>query len=133
MPSRTSLAAARNFIASSLSAAGRSPTRTLVDSFLAVAVKFEIDYGMTGYERALLYLFAIETGLRAGAIRSLTVSSVNWEHGSVFLPDEDSKNGEEVVVPLMAGMPDHLRTFTKNRLSMVKLFGGTCKVLTDKT
>ena len=81
----------------------------------------------------LLYLFAIETGLRADAIRSLTVSSTNFDQGSVFPPDEDSKNGEEVVVPLTPHTIEKLRAFTANRLPLIKLFGGTYKALTDKT
>lgn len=104
-----------------------------VKRLLAATIEAPDDYGMTGHERALLYLFAIETGLRADAIRSLTVSSIDWEHGSVFLPDHESKNGEEVVVPLTDDMLRHLRTFSKNRLPMVKLFGGTYQALTDKT
>ena len=104
-----------------------------VERLLEATAKAPADYGMTGYERALLYLFAIETGLRADAIRSLTVSSINFEMGSVVLLDEDSKNGEEVVVPLTSEMIEYLRAFTASRLPWVKLFGGTYKLLTDKT
>ena len=36
-------------------------------------------YGLTGYQRYILYLLACETGLRRGELRSLTVASVDLE------------------------------------------------------
>ena len=40
-------------------------------------------YGMEGYERATLYRFAVETGLRSGEIRSLRASSFDFESNTV--------------------------------------------------
>ena len=104
-----------------------------VERLLKATVKAPMSYGMSGYERALLYQFAIETGLRAGAIRSLTVSSINSDMGSVVLKDSNSKNRVQVVVPLRPSMVEELQAFTANRLPWVKLFGGSYNALTDKT
>ena len=52
-------------------------------------------YGMTGPERALLYALALQTGLRAGELRSLTRASLmlNTERPHVLLGAKHTKNG----------------------------------------
>ncbi|MHC4334748.1 MAG: hypothetical protein ACYSUV_13520 [Planctomycetota bacterium] len=48
---------------------------------------------MTGHERAVLYLTAIETGLRVKELQSLTVSSFNFDDCIVTAEPESCKNG----------------------------------------
>jgi len=50
---------------------------------------------MTGPERALLYALALQTGLRAGELRSLTRASLmlNTERPHVLLGAKHTKNG----------------------------------------
>ncbi|MHC4154613.1 MAG: tyrosine-type recombinase/integrase [Planctomycetota bacterium] len=50
---------------------------------LAATEKAPTRFGMTGHERALLYLLALETGLRVKELRSLTVSSFNCDDALV--------------------------------------------------
>ncbi|MEN6384932.1 MAG: site-specific integrase, partial [Phycisphaerales bacterium] len=57
-------------------------------------------YGMTGYERAVLYRLAIETGLRAGELRSLTTSSFDFENLGVTVKAEYAKNRQQCTLPL---------------------------------
>ncbi|MBE3145067.1 MAG: tyrosine-type recombinase/integrase, partial [Planctomycetes bacterium] len=49
-------------------------------------------FGMTGYERALLYQLAVETGLRAAELRSLTVSSFDFDNCEVTIEAAYAKN-----------------------------------------
>lgn len=49
-------------------------------------------YGLTGVERAVLYLTAIETGYRLGELRALTVGSFDLDRASVNLGAEQTKN-----------------------------------------
>ena len=50
-------------------------------------------YNMTGYERALVYRLALESGLRAGEIKSLMVLSFDFEskHKTVHVESSDTK------------------------------------------
>jgi integrase len=54
-------------------------------------------YGMEGPDRALLYRFAIETGLRAGELRSLTRASLRLDEnpGCVIVKSRSTKNRKE--------------------------------------
>ena len=75
-------------------------------------------HGMEGPERAVLYRLAIETGLRAGELRSLTRSSFNLSSSepAVTVAAAYSKHRREDVVPLRpemaAVMQTHLRAKT---------------------
>ena len=53
---------------------------------LAVTVKADDRQGLTGGERALLYRFAFETGLRPGQIRKLTVADNLRVHPTTIMP-----------------------------------------------
>ena len=59
-------------------------------------------FGMTGSERALVYRLALETGLRANEIRSLTTMSFGLDDGAptVTLQAGYSKRRREDVLPL---------------------------------
>ena len=53
--------------------------RRLLEATQAASERF----GMTGYERAMLYRLAVESGLRASELRSLTVSSFDFDARTV--------------------------------------------------
>ncbi|MFC1635847.1 tyrosine-type recombinase/integrase [Planctomycetota bacterium] len=90
-------------------------------------------FGMTGYERYLLYRFAAETGLRANEIRTLTVGSFDLDRLIVTVRAGYSKRRREDVQSLRADTATLLREFFKGKLPSMKAFGGTYKRLTDKT
>lgn len=90
-------------------------------------------FGMTGYERYLLYKLATETGLRANEIRTLTVGSFDFANLTVIVKSAYSKHRREDVVPLRPDTAALLREFFKGKLPGVKAFGGTYKALESKT
>ena len=90
-------------------------------------------FGMTGYERALLYRLAVETGLRANELRSLVVASFDFERCTVTVESQDTKNRKEAVLPLRTDTAAELKQFLAGKLPNVKAFGGTYKRLADKT
>jgi integrase len=90
-------------------------------------------YGMSGYERYLLYKLAIESGLRRKELQSLTVSSFDFEAYTVTVIDAYSKNRRQSVLPLRKGTAIELQRFFVGRLPGAKAFGGRYKRLTDKT
>ena len=69
---------------------------------LDATVKGSEHYDMTGEARSLLYRLAVETGLRAGELRSLTPSSFRLEdrEPSVTIAAAYAKNRREDVLPL---------------------------------
>ena len=52
-------------------------------------------FGMTGYERYLLYRLAAETGLRANELRSLKVCSFDFDKLTVSAAGAYTKNKRE--------------------------------------
>ena len=90
-------------------------------------------FGMTGYERSLLYRFAAETGLRANEIRNLQVADFDFDGLTVTIKAGYSKRRREDVLPLRANTSELLRAFFKGKMPSVKAFGGTLKQLTKRT
>ncbi len=95
-------------------------------------------YGMDGAERALLYRFALTTGLRANEIRTLRVEHVDLDdpEGPVlYVEAAYSKHRERDVLPVHRELVEPLRRFIQQRgkLPTAKLFGGRYQSLTDKT
>jgi site-specific recombinase XerD len=86
-------------------------------------------YGMTGMERAMLYRLAVETGLRANELRSLTTASFDFERRTVTVESQHTKNHKEAVLPLRADTAAELKQFLAGKLPNVKAFGGTYKRL----
>jgi len=68
---------------------------------------------MTGKERAMLYVLAVSTGLRAGELAFLTWQSFNLSGSepSVTVLAAYSKHRRDDVVPLRSDMAQHLRTW----------------------
>ncbi|MHC4582625.1 MAG: tyrosine-type recombinase/integrase [Planctomycetota bacterium] len=103
--------------------------RRLLKATLAAPKRF----GMEGYERALLYRVAAETGLRAKELRSLKVSSFDFKACTVRVRCSYTKNRNKAEVSLRPDTAADLQSFFAGRLPDVKAFGGTHKRLTTTT
>ncbi|MHC4638502.1 MAG: tyrosine-type recombinase/integrase [Planctomycetota bacterium] len=70
-------------------------------------------YNTTGYERSLVYRLALEAGLRAGEIRSLTVLSFDFEsqHPTVHVEPSDTKGKRPADLILMSETTKELKEF----------------------
>ncbi len=103
--------------------------RRLLEATAAAPERF----GMSGYERCLLYRFAAETGLRANEIRSLKVGDFDFDNLTVTVKAGYSKRRREDVQPLRPDAATVLREFFRGKMPNVKAFGGTRKQLTKRT
>ncbi len=90
-------------------------------------------FGMTGYERYLLYRCTAETGLRANEIRSLKISSFDFDNRFVHVSGGCTKNKREATQPLRLDSAKELKRFFSGKMPNAKAFGGTCKELTRRT
>ncbi|UCG48757.1 MAG: site-specific integrase [Phycisphaerales bacterium] len=81
----------------------------------------------TGRQRAVLYRFAAETGLRAKELRSLTVSSFDFEKHTVTVRADDAKNSIESILPLRADTAELMRTFLADKLPGTRALAMPCK------
>jgi len=79
-------------------------------------------FGLTGYERALLYRLAVETGLRASELRSLTVSSFDFAARTVTVTAANAKNKREGTLPLRADTAAELQGFFAGKLPTAQAF-----------
>ena len=89
-------------------------------------------FGLTGYERSLVYILACETGLRRGELRSLKPVSFDFKNNAVFVKGADCKNGEETLQYFTAEMGQLLREYIRGKMPNVKLFnlpGHTAKMI----
>ena len=96
---------------------------------LETTVKGPRRFGMDGYERYLLYRFAIESGFRANSIRSFTVASFDFEKSQVILRAAYNKGRHDVCMPLGQELAILLKDFFKSKLPNAKAFGGSYKHL----
>jgi integrase len=78
--------------------------------------------GMAGIDRYWLYRLALETGLRADELRSLTVSSFDLEARTVTVKAGYSKRRREDVLPIGVGLCDELRGFLGGKMPSVNVF-----------
>jgi len=104
-----------------------------VRRLLAATAKGPERYGMEGCERVLLYRVTVETGLRRKELRSLKVSSFDFDHNTVTVVAGYSKRRREDVLPLRSETAADLKAFFAGKLPTAKAFGGRYKQLTDKT
>jgi integrase len=65
-------------------------------------------FGMTGHQRALLYRLAAESGLRASELRSLAVSSFDFDRCTVKVQASYSKHRRQDELPLRPDMAAEL-------------------------
>jgi len=73
--------------------------------------------GLSGPDRAMLYIIAINTGLRASELASLTPESfeLEGEHPIVRCHGGYTKNGAEAVLPLRRDIAEMLREWLVNK------------------
>ncbi len=91
---------------------------------LEAAAAAPVRFGMTGTERACLYRLAVETGLRAGELRSLTAGSFHLDGDSptVTIAAAYAKNRREDTLPLRKVTADALRPFITSKMPAVEVF-----------
>lgn len=89
---------------------------------LDATAKAPCRYGMSGQERAVLYLLAAETGLRYGELKSLTVSSFDLDDSAVIVKKPNSKNRKGAEQYLKQERIEPLREFLRSKLPQVKVF-----------
>ena len=77
---------------------------------------------MSGYERALLYRLAVETGLRVSELKSLKVESFNFEGNTVTVEAAYTKNRDEAVLPLKQDTAVMLKDFLGFKLPNRQVF-----------
>jgi integrase len=104
-----------------------------VQRLLAATYKGPVRFGMAGPERALLYRFTVETGLRRNELRSLRVSSFDFAANTVTVEAAYSKHRQVDVLPVRPETAAELQAFFAGKLPEAKAFGGSHKRLTDKT
>ncbi len=79
-------------------------------------------FGMTGYERYLLYRVAVETGLRAKELRSLRVSSIDLKNHTVEVSGGVTKNRHEATLPLRPDTVAELKQLISGKMPQVQMF-----------
>ncbi|NQV31801.1 MAG: tyrosine-type recombinase/integrase, partial [Phycisphaeraceae bacterium] len=82
----------------------------------------DVHHGMTGYERAILYRLATETGLRALEIRSLKVSNIDLKGKTIMVFDSDTKNRQGALLPLRQDMCEYLSPLLQNKHPEAQVF-----------
>jgi len=100
----------------------RAATAEEMRRLITVAAQGPKRFGMTGPERALLYRFMAETGLRVNEVRSLTAGDFDLARLSVRVPAGYSKHRREDVVPLRPALAEALRGLLAAKLPTVRAF-----------
>ena len=84
-----------------------------------------VRYGLTGPQRHILYLMAVETGLRRGELRSLTVASIDLKGLRIFVKggvDGATKNKDDAVQYVTPETGELLREYIRGKMPNVPLF-----------
>jgi len=84
-------------------------------------------FGMSGYERALFYKLAVETGLRKNELRTLKVSAFDFDNYTVTVETYYSKHRQEDVLPLRKNTAVELKSYLANKPLKAKAFSATDK------
>ena len=100
----------------------RALTPDELGSLLEVTENTPKRFGMTGYERAMLYRFAAYTGLRANEIRNLTASSFDLDNCTVKVKAAYSKRRREDVLPLRKDTAKAMRELLGSKTPNAKAF-----------
>jgi len=110
----------------------RHPRRVLelneLRRFLESALKGAKMYGLTGYERNLLYRFSIETGLRSIDLRRLRIKDIDFPERKLTVRAGRTKNKTEASVYLKPATAAELQQYCRNKLPNTPVF-----YVTDKT
>ena len=79
--------------------------------------------GLSGRERSLIYRVAIETGLRASELASLTRTSFDFDGLSVKIQAGDSKNRKAAVLPVKAATMARIKDHLSGKMPTAAAFG----------
>ena len=90
---------------------------------LKAAAGGEETHGMTGHERYLLYRLAIESGLRANELRSLTRASFDLDACTVTVVARSSKRRRKDVQIISASLVAELKPFLATKLRRLRPSG----------
>ena len=105
----------------------RAITMSELNHFLETTKSGPELYGMSGYERWILYRLATETGLRANELRSLTKKSFDFKNQTVVVTDAYSKNRHKSVQSITKGLSLEFERYLSNKLPATVVFKGTYK------
>lgn len=94
---------------------------------LTAAAQAKLLYSMTGPERALLYRLAIETGLRAGEIRSLSAESFDPKTRTTTVQAAHSKHRQQDIIYLQKDTATLLQDRIRHKTPKTPLFTLPCK------
>lgn len=102
----------------------RALQKTEVSRLLRATATAPDRFGMTGAERALVYRLAVETGLRASELGTLTVASFRLEAAppTVYLPGSGTKNARAAELPLRPTTVVLLKEHLASRMPNSKAF-----------
>ncbi len=102
-------------------AASIEEIRTLIDITDRTGIE---RFGMTGYERSLLYRLAVETGLRASELMSLTASSfqLHGDEPAVAVDRSATKNSKGAIIPLRAETASRLAPHLQHKTPKAPAF-----------
>ena len=89
-------------------------------------------FGLLGYERRLLYMIAVETGLRRKELQSLTVGDFDLDERSVTVESRYAKNRKEAVLPLRKGTAGELCQYFEGKDRAEKAFPMSKHIKTAK-
>jgi len=92
--------------------------RRLLETTKAACFRF----GMNGYERAMLYRLAVETGLRANELRNLKVSSFDLQGYTVTVEAAYSKHRRQDTLPLRPDTANELQSFLSGKMPNANAF-----------
>jgi integrase len=102
----------------------RAMTAQETCALLETTANQPVRYEMSGAERSLVYRLAVETGLRASEIASLTKASfrLNDKVPVVFVPGSATKNARDAELPLRPRTAELLREHLSTKLPPAKAF-----------
>ena len=100
----------------------RALTVEEVQRLLTTTTSGDVRVGITGYERSMLYRVAVETGLRAGELRSLMRASFDLENCTVVVGASYSKHRREDHLPLRPDTTAELKRFFGTKLPSAPAF-----------
>ena len=105
----------------------RAATPVEIQALLQTTATGPERFGMSGYERALFYKLAVETGLRKNELRTLKVSAFDFDKYTVTVETCYSKHRQKDVLPLRADLAAKLQSYLANKLPKAKAFSATDK------
>jgi integrase len=93
----------------------RAATADELKRLLVATLKGPVKFGMSGAARALLYRFAVESGLRVNELRTLRISSLDFDNSTVTVETAYSKHRQKDSLPLRPDMVNELKVFVSGK------------------